>query len=106
MAPRWRNRAPTRHSQKEAPADALGHLYTGPTLYGPAAQGLTALLGLLDGGGQANLSLVPTASSGDVDVDTPLRRPLRAARGGLLFSGGEATKALGELPADPGLGWV
>ena len=89
--------------QKEAPTDALGHLYTGPTLYGPAAQGLTALLGLLDGVGQANLSLVPSASSVTLDADT-LAAPSAGGRGGLLFSGAEATKALGELPAESWLG--
>jgi hypothetical protein len=84
---------------KEAPADALGHLYTGPTVAGPSPQGVTALLGLLEGVGQTNLSLVPSASSVTLDLDT-LPAPSPSGPGGLLFSGAEATKALGELPAE------
>jgi len=71
---------------KDAPADALGDIYTGPTLYRAAPQGLPAVLGALEGTGGANISLVPTATSVTLDVDS---LPAPAASGsGLLFSGG------------------
>ncbi len=84
---------------KEAPAGELGHIYTDPALYRAPPQGLTALLGTLEGAGPANLSLVPSASSVTLDVDTLAATPASGS-GGLLFSGAEATKALGELPAE------
>jgi hypothetical protein len=83
---------------KDAPANALGHVFTGTSLFRATPQGLTALLGALEGAGPANLSIVPSATSVTVDVDT---LPTPSASGsGLLFSGTEATKALGELPGE------
>ncbi len=72
------------------------------------AQGLGALLALLAGGREVNLSLTPTATSVALDVDTV--RPgsgspgsgapgSRASDAGLLGSPAGA-KALGELPGD------
>jgi hypothetical protein len=61
--------------------------------------GLSSLLTLLVGTREANLSLIPSATSLALDADT--LSPNSAARtGGLLSSGAVGTKALGELPAE------
>ncbi|MFI5004975.1 MAG: DUF3352 domain-containing protein [Solirubrobacterales bacterium] len=112
-----------------APAGALAHVYVNPRAAGPSlasgsggsgstgrsgssegptsgssSQGLAGLLGLLAGTREANISLVPTKSSIELDADglTPVagaQGPTGQA-GGLLAGGSEAARAAGELPGD------
>lgn len=88
-----------------APSNTLAHIYTGPatntTKAGPAPSA-SGLLALLAGGREANISLVPTATSLTLDADT-----LAASQGspagssaGLLAVDPEAAQALGELPGE------
>jgi Protein of unknown function (DUF3352) len=64
---------------------------------GARGEGLASLLGRLTGERPANLSLVPSTNSLELDVDT-----VSAAQGsgGLLSSLAGGSQALGELPAD------
>ena len=89
----------------KAPSGAIGHVYANPTAYAGSPGGLTGLLALLAGGAEANLSLVPGASSLTVDIDTPGTgapgaADATSAASALLYSGSQATKALGELPGE------
>jgi hypothetical protein len=108
------------------PSGALAHLYSNPGAStaggtsgstttgisgsatpsgsGDASQpsgtsGLSSLLTLLVGTREANLSLVPSATSLALDADT-LSSGSAARTGGLLSSGATGTQALGELPAE------
>jgi Protein of unknown function (DUF3352) len=90
-----------------APAGALGHVYTNPgsspsTAHGGTAkpQGLAALLRLLAGDRQANISLVPSATSIALDADTLPLGSTAAQTGGLAASSAEGARALGELPGE------
>jgi hypothetical protein len=97
-----------------APAGALAHIYTNPGTSsgaggasssggapgsGSSSQGSTGLLQLLAGTREANVSLVPTATSIALDADA-LSSGSAAQTGGLLFSGSEGARALGELPGE------
>jgi Protein of unknown function (DUF3352) len=103
-----------------APSGALGHLYTNPGASpatgsaqpnasgvsgaGDAAQpggpsGPASLLPLLAGARQANLSLVPSATSLTLDDDA-LASHSADQGGGLLSAGAAGVHALGELPAE------
>ncbi|TMK23568.1 MAG: hypothetical protein E6G62_11860 [Actinobacteria bacterium] len=82
-----------------APAKAIAHLYSN-TSGAPAGppSGLAGLLALFAGARQVNVSLVPSASSLALDVDTltagsPSTQPLPS------FAS-ESARALGELPGD------
>jgi hypothetical protein len=81
-----------------APADTLAHIFTSASAYGSKPQGLPALLGLFAGAREANVSVVPAANSITLDVDTASTPS--SAPGGLLYSGTEATQALGALPGE------
>jgi hypothetical protein len=82
------------------PAKAVAHIYANADAAGAgggSASGLGGLLSLLSGARQMNLSLVPSASSLAVDVDT---LSSSSASQGLSPFSSEASRALGELPAD------
>jgi hypothetical protein len=83
-----------------APAGALGHVYESPGASAGNAKGLSQVLGDLAGGGETDISLVPAASSATLDVDTLATSATQKSAAGLLFSGGEASRALGELPGE------
>jgi len=84
-----------------APGGAVAHVYS--NLAGPRTtatqQGLAGVLGLLTGGHQANVSLVPSASSLALDADTLQTGPA-SATGGLLSADPQAAQALSELPGE------
>ncbi len=89
-----------------APAQALAHLYSNPASStssagtAPAGQQeeLTGVLALLGGAREANVSLVPSASSIALDADT-LAHPA-GAPGGLLSSSAQGAGALAQLPGE------
>jgi hypothetical protein len=86
-----------------APANTLAHIYTSPTSAAQAStsEGASSLLALLAGGREANISLVPSASSLTLDADTLTASSASAsASGGLLAVDPEGTQALGELPSE------
>ena len=113
--------------QSLAPAGALAHVYvnpgaagsssasgascgsgpsgsseaTGATASAGAPQGLAGLLGLFAGTREANISLVPSTASIELDADalTPGSTG-KSGDGGLLASGSEGAQAAGELPGD------
>jgi len=108
-----------------APSGALAHVYASPgaspasarspatsgstgsgagggstgSSAGDESQGLQSLLHLLAGGRTVNVSLVPSTTSISLDADA-LASGSTAASGGLLGSGSEGAKALGELPGE------
>ncbi|HEY2140656.1 MAG TPA: DUF3352 domain-containing protein [Solirubrobacteraceae bacterium] len=93
-----------------APTNPLAHVYVNPssgsggatTSVGKSgagvAQGLPALLRLLAGGHEANLSLVPTATSLTLDAD--IVHPGSATSNAGLLGSSASAQALGELPGD------
>jgi hypothetical protein len=87
-----------------APANALAHLYTSPasTTQAGESEGASGLLALLAGGREANISLVPTASTLTFDADTLAGGPAPATSpsGGLLAVDPQGARALGELPGE------
>jgi hypothetical protein len=87
-----------------APSGVLAHLYmNGQALAarheGSRAQGLRGLVELLAGNRLLNTSLVPSTSSLALDADA-LASSSTAAPAGLLSSGSEGARALGELPGE------
>jgi Protein of unknown function (DUF3352) len=95
-----------------APPDALAHIYANPAgLASSSTQelGLAGLLRGLAGAHEANVSLVPSATSLSLDADT-LASGGTGAAGGLLAADPESAQALGELPGEAwlaiGLGHV
>ena len=84
-----------------AAPEAIGHLYVNPTA---AAQGAPAggsgVVALLGGGRQANVSLVASAGSVSLYIDSLARAGRPSASGGLLTPDPEAAQALDELPGD------
>ena len=77
-----------------APSEAIGHLYVNPTSAQHTSSAATGLPALLSGGRQANVSLVASAGSLSLDLDTlaaagtnaagcsrPTRRPRRRSAG-------------------------
>jgi hypothetical protein len=83
-----------------APAGALGHVFEASGAFGSHPEGMAAFLGVLGGGGDTNVSIVPSASSLEVDVDGAASGQSASAARGLLYSGQEAAQALGELPGE------
>jgi hypothetical protein len=86
-----------------APANALAHIYTSPSTAAQTgtSEAASGLLALLAGGREANISLVPTASSLTLDADTLAPSSSSAsASGGLLAVDPEGAQALGELPSE------
>ncbi len=100
-----------------APSEALAHVYSNPASAtdaaakqaGGATEGAAGVLSLLAGAQQANISLVPSASSLTLDADT-LASGSSTSGGGLLAADPEGAQALGELPGESwlaiGLGHV
>jgi hypothetical protein len=100
-----------------APSEALAHVYSNPASAanaaakqaGGATEGAAGVLSLLAGAQQANISLVPSASSLTLDADT-LGSGSSTSGGGLLAADPEGAQALGELPGESwlaiGLGHV
>ncbi|HSZ13488.1 MAG TPA: DUF3352 domain-containing protein [Solirubrobacteraceae bacterium] len=85
-----------------APTDALAHVYVNPASFPHGStqeQGITGLVRGLAGGHEANVSLVPAASSLGLDVDT-LAAGGSGEAGGLLSADPESAQALGELPGE------
>ncbi len=78
-----------------APAQSSGASQTNET-----SSGLSSLLTLLVGTREANLSLVPSATSLAFDADTLSSSGTATRTGGLLSSGAAGSQALGELPAE------
>jgi Protein of unknown function (DUF3352) len=91
-----------------APAQALAHVYSNPAGAGAAPpaggeapgdqEGLAGALALLGGGREANVSLVPSATSIALDADTLAQPP--GAGGGLLSSSAQGAQTLAELPGE------
>ncbi len=75
----------------------------------PSAEGISGLLQALTGAREANISVVPSASSLSIDADT-LASGSAGEAGGLLAADPQAAQALGELPGESwlaiGLGHV
>ncbi len=67
---------------------------------GNGAQSVDSLLGLLGGTRTLNVSVVPTASSIGVDVDSLSPVTTGDGDGGLVASAGEGAQALSELPGE------
>jgi hypothetical protein len=100
-----------------APSEALAHVYSNPASAtnaaakqaGGATEGAAGVLSLLAGAQQANISLVPSASSLTLDADT-LASGSSTSGGGLLAADPEGAQALSELPGESwlaiGLGHV
>jgi uncharacterized protein DUF3352 len=95
-----------------APPDALAHIYANPAGFAGSStqeQGLAGLLRGLSGAHEANVSLVPSATSLSLDADT-LASGGSSEAGGLLAADPESAQALGELPGEAwlaiGLGHV
>jgi hypothetical protein len=95
-----------------APPDALAHIYANPAGFAGSStpeQGLAGLLRGLAGAHEANVSLVPSATSLSLDADT-LASGGASEAGGLLAADPESAQALGELPGEAwlaiGLGHV
>lgn len=100
-----------------APSEALAHVYSNPASAtnaaakqaGGATEGAAGVLSLLAGAQQANISLVPSASSLALDADT-LASGSSTSGGGLLAADPEGAQALSELPGESwlaiGLGHV
>jgi hypothetical protein len=82
-----------------APRGALAHLYVNPaSVSAPAApSGATGLLGALTGGREADISLVPSARSLTLDIDTPASATEPA---GLFSPDPEAARTLDGLPGE------
>jgi hypothetical protein len=80
---------------RAAPPGTLAHVYSGAPGAPSPQRRASGLLGLLAGSHGANVSLVPAPGSLAVDVDT-----LAGTGGGLLSSGSEGGRALGELPGE------
>ncbi len=101
-----------------APTDALAHVYSNPAGAGNTAatqasggkEGAAGLVRLLAGTRQANISLVPSASSLTLDADTLGAGSSAGGAGGLLAPDPEGAQALDELPGESwlaiGLGHV
>ncbi len=101
-----------------APADLLAHVYSNPagaaqaaaTQAGAGKEGAAGLVRLLAGTRQANISLVPDASSLTLDADTLGAGSSAGGAAGLLASDPEGAEALNELPGESwlaiGLGHV
>ncbi len=96
-----------------APAGALAHVYSNPTVAGSGAsfatsgtagagaQGLGGLVGLLGGDRTVNVSLVPSSSSIALDIDSLVsKNPPTSSGGGLAASASEGAQALSELPGE------
>jgi hypothetical protein len=88
-----------------SPGEALAHVYSNPEVSAPVApgqaggeEGLSGVLALLGGEREANVSLVPSATSIALDADT-LAHPTGAS-GGLLSSSAGGARALQELPGE------
>jgi hypothetical protein len=92
-----------------APPDALAHIYANPAGASTSEEGLAGLLRGLAGTHEANVSLVPSATSLSLDADT-LASGGASEAGGLLAADPESAQALGELPGEAwlaiGLGHV
>jgi Protein of unknown function (DUF3352) len=96
-----------------APADSLAHIYSNPegSTHRASSESTSGLLGLLAGAHQANISLIPSATSLTLDADTlDGGEASPSAAGGLLASDPESAQALAELPGESwlaiGLGHV
>jgi hypothetical protein len=86
-----------------APSNALAHIYTSPASSTQAGtpEGASGLLTLLAGTREANISLVPSASSLTIDADTSASGSGSAGEaGGLLAVDPEGEQALGEMPGE------
>jgi Protein of unknown function (DUF3352) len=108
-----------------APSGVLAHVYSNPTVAGSGGaagstasgsesgapsgvssagggtQGLGGLLGLLGGARTLNVSVVPTASSIALDVDSlSSASSSTAGQGGLVASTSQGAQALSELPGE------
>ncbi len=112
-----------------APTEPLAHIFSNPAAArasaaaaraGGATEGAAALLRLFAGTGEANISLVPQASSSasgagpvaaaSLVLDADTLTPTSSQEGGLLAADPEGAQALGELPGESwlaiGLGHV
>lgn len=84
------------------PAKAVAHIYANAGAAGAGqAAGLGGLLSLFSGAGQMNVSLVPSADSVAIDVDT---LSSTASSQKLSPFSSESSRALGELPGDSWFG--
>jgi hypothetical protein len=108
-----------------APSGVLAHVYSNPTVAGSGGaagstasgsasgapsgagsagggtQGLGGLLGLLGGARTLNVSVIPTASSIALDVDSlSSASSSTAGQGGLVASTSQGAQALSELPGE------
>ncbi len=92
-----------------APAGALAHLYSKAVTQAAGQEALSGLLQVLAGTHEANISLVPSATSLTLDADT-LAPQTSPHSGGLLSADPESAQAFNELPGESwlaiGLGHV
>jgi len=82
-----------------APPGALAHVSVNSDIAASASQGLAGVLGLLAGSREANISLVPSATSITVDADA-LAADSASASGGLVASATQGAQIAGELPGE------
>ncbi len=82
-----------------APAGTLAHLYVGPTAEAAGTEA-SGLVGVLSGGREANISLVPSTTSLAVDADSLTGGSPSALSGGLLAYDPEGARALSDLPGE------
>ena len=82
-----------------APPGTLAHISVNPGIAASASQGLGGVLGLLAGTREANISLVPSATSIALDADA-LAADSAAASGGLVASATQGAQIAGELPGE------
>jgi hypothetical protein len=90
-----------------APSGTLAHVYSHPSSPSSASgsgtqEGLNSLLGLLGGTRTLNVSIVPTSSTIELDVDSLASEspPVAGAGGGLVASSSQGAQALSELPGE------
>jgi Protein of unknown function (DUF3352) len=81
-----------------APSGTLAHVFSNPAALAADSQARTGLLGALAGTDEANVSLVPSASSIGVDADALATSS--SSSGGLLASVSQGAQAAGQLPGD------
>lgn len=84
-----------------APSGVLAHIYSNAAGFsaGAASKGTAGIMTALAGDRPINVSLVPSAGSIAVDADA-LSSGSSSTSSGLLSSGAEAARALGELPGE------
>ena len=82
-----------------APSGVLAHLYVGPTAQAAGTEA-SGLIGVLSGGREANISLVPSTTALSIDADSLTGGSSGTSGGGLLAYDPEGARALSDLPGE------